>query len=74
MTVNEVADATETIVLTAPKKTILLAAVALKFVPVIVTTVPIGPDAGVNEVIDGWAKRENLVSSIPIKKVNLFIK
>ncbi len=37
----------------APKKTILLAGVGLKFCPVIVTVVLIGPLAGLNEVITG---------------------
>jgi hypothetical protein len=39
--------------LVAPKKTILLAAVVLKLVPVMVTDVPTGPLTGVKEVIVG---------------------
>jgi hypothetical protein len=37
-----------------PKNTILLAAVVLKPVPEIVTTVPTGPLAGEKLVITGW--------------------
>jgi hypothetical protein len=37
----------------APKKTMLLAAVVLKLVPVIITDVLTGPLAGVKEVIVG---------------------
>jgi len=48
-----VVEAPVTIAFVAPKNTMLFAAVALKFVPVIVTEVPIGPLDGVNEVIAG---------------------
>ena len=41
--------------LTAPKKTILFVGVALKLLPVIVTLVPTGPEAGEKELIVGWA-------------------
>ncbi len=44
-----------TVALVAPKKTILLAAVVLKPVPVIVTVAPTAPLAGVNELIVGCA-------------------
>lgn len=52
-TVNEVAVAAVTVALTAPKKTMLLDGVVLKLVPVIVTDVPTGPEAGENELIVG---------------------
>ena len=39
-----------TVAFTAPKNTILLAGVVLKFVPVIVTVEPIAPEVGANEV------------------------
>ncbi len=42
-----------TVACTAPNHTILFAAVVLKFVPVMVTVVPIGPEVGVKEVITG---------------------
>jgi hypothetical protein len=53
VTVSDVAEANETLALHAPKYTILLLAVALKFVPVIVTVVLIGPEVGKNDVIVG---------------------
>ena len=52
-TVNEFAVAAVTVALTAPKKTMLLDGVVLKLVPVIVTDVPTGPEAGENELIVG---------------------
>lgn len=73
VTVNDVTDAAETVALTAPKKTMFLSAVVLKFVPVIFTIVPIGPEAGAKAVILGCAKRERLNSSTVISNVNLFI-
>ena len=42
-----------TFAFTAPKKTILFAGVVLKLVPVIVTDVPTGPEAGEKELIVG---------------------
>ena len=42
-----------TFAFTAPKYTTFFAAVELKFVPVMVTVVPIGPDVGVKEVMVG---------------------
>jgi hypothetical protein len=36
----------------------LLAAVALKLDPLIVTTVPIGPEVGEKELIVGWPKMQ----------------
>jgi hypothetical protein len=35
----------------------LFAGVVLKLVPLIVTLVPTGPDAGANEVMVGWANK-----------------
>ena len=46
-----VAVAVKTFADTAPKYTILLEGIELKFAPLIVTVVPIGPDAGLNELI-----------------------
>ena len=42
-----------TVACVAPKKTMLLAGVALKFVPVMVTEVPTAPLVGVNKVMVG---------------------
>jgi len=42
-----------TVAIVAPKKTILLAGVVLKFVPVMVTVVPIGPLPGLKVVMTG---------------------
>ena len=53
VTVSCVAVAAVTVALTAPKNTILLAAVVLKFVPFIVTDEPILPDEGLKEVMVG---------------------
>ena len=53
MTLREVAVAAVTVAFVAPNHTMLLAAVVLKLVPVIVTVLPTGPDAGVKEVIVG---------------------
>jgi len=47
-----------TVALTAPNHTILFEAVVLKFVPVIVTPVPMGPEVGVNEVITDGKEKE----------------
>lgn len=55
VTVNDVAVAAVTVAFAAPKYTILFAAVVLKLVPVIVTDVPIVPEAGENEVMVGGA-------------------
>ena len=46
MTSNDVVEAFVTVACVAPKKTMLLASVVLKFVPVMVTVVPIGPVVG----------------------------
>jgi hypothetical protein len=43
--------------LTAPKNTILFAGIELKLLPVIVTIVPTGPEAGEKELIVGWANK-----------------
>jgi hypothetical protein len=51
-----VPEAAVTFALTAPKKTILLAAVELKLVPLITTLVPTGPDTGEKELTVGCAK------------------
>jgi hypothetical protein len=52
----------------------LLAAVILKFAPVMVTVVPTGPDAGLNDVMTGWA---NILAIIPknsiAKRVDLYM-
>jgi hypothetical protein len=53
VTVSDIAEAAETSALHAPKYTTSLLVVALKFVPAMVTVVPIGPDAGENDVIVG---------------------
>jgi hypothetical protein len=55
VTVSDVGKAELTVDLVAPKKTILLLAVVLKFVPVIITVVPMGPEFGENDVIVGGA-------------------
>ena len=57
VTVRLVGLAAVTVAIVAPKKTILLAGVALKPVPVMVMDVPTGPLDGLNDVITGaWAK------------------
>ena len=56
VTAKDVADAAVTLAFTAPKKTILFVGVALKFVPVIVTDVPTGPEVGEKELMVGCAK------------------
>ena len=53
VTAKEVADATVTFAFTAPKKTMLFEGVVLKLVPIIVTDVPTGPEAGEKELIVG---------------------
>ena len=53
VTVNCVVVAAVTVAFVAPKKTMLLAGVALKLVPEIVTDVPMGPLAGLKDVITG---------------------
>jgi hypothetical protein len=56
VTVNEVVEAEVTAAFAPPKETMLLDAVALKFVPVITTDEPEIPDVGENDVIVGtWA-------------------
>jgi hypothetical protein len=42
--------------------------VALKFVPVMVTVVPTGPEAGEKELIEGWAKQLNDTNTVRKKK------
>ena len=42
-----------TIARTAPKKTVLFAAIRSKLDPLIITVVPTGPDNGENELITG---------------------
>lgn len=53
VTVRLVSVAPDTTAATPLKVTVLFAGVMLKFVPVIVTVVPVGPDVGVKEVIVG---------------------
>ena len=64
-TVSEVVVATVTLALTAPKKTMLLEGVLLKFVPVIVTVVPTAPVAGAKELRSGcacsWLKNRKII-------------
>jgi hypothetical protein len=55
VTVSDVRDADLTVALVAPKNTILLLTVVLKFAPVIITVVPMGPEFGENDVIVGGA-------------------
>ena len=50
---SSVGVAVDTVACVAPKKTILFAGVVSKLVPVMVTEVPIGPFAGVKEVMVG---------------------
>jgi hypothetical protein len=53
VTVSDVVVAPVTVAFVAPKYTTLFDGVALKFVPVIVTVVPIGPDVGVKNDMVG---------------------
>ena len=48
----------------APKKTMLLAGVELKFVPVIVTVVPMGPLAGEKLVMVGTAGARRYLNTV----------
>lgn len=53
VTVSDVTVAVLTVARVAPKYTMLFDGVGSKLVPVIVTTVPIGPDEGANDVMVG---------------------
>ena len=53
VTVKLVVEAAVTLAFVAPKKTMLLAGVALKLLPVMVTIVPIGPLVGEKPLIEG---------------------
>ena len=53
VTVREVALAAVTVAMVAPKNTISFDGFVSKFVPDMVTVVPIGPEVGVNEVMVG---------------------
>ena len=53
VTVSDDALAAVTVAFTAPKYTILLAGVVLKFVPEIVTDMPIAPEVGLKDVMVG---------------------
>jgi len=55
VTESEVVVALLTVAFTAPKNTVLLEGVALNPVPDMVTSVPIGPEAGENDVMAGCA-------------------
>ena len=67
-----VAVAAVTVARVAPKKTILLAAVVLKFVPVMVTDVPIGPLVGAKEVMVGISGTPNM-KSVELRTVVQFV-
>ena len=58
--------ATVTFALTAPNETILLAGIALKLVPKIVTVEPIGPDTGETEVIVGGGAVKIKPARLPV--------
>jgi len=65
--------AEDTLALTAPKNTMLLAGTVLKLLPVIVTTVPTGPKAGAKELMMGFcAKRADAENKIARKKKHFF--
>ena len=70
ITLSEVEVADVTVALTAPNHTILFAAIVLKFVPVIVTVAPIGPEAGVKDVITGG---EGKVSDIIFRRTEILL-
>jgi len=61
ITLSEVEVALFTTAFTAPKYTTLFAAVPLKFVPVMVTVVPMDPEVGEKEVIEGICAKAMLV-------------
>jgi hypothetical protein len=63
-----------TVARTGPKKTILFAGIELKLVPVIVTAVPSRPEAGVKELIVGWAKIAFVSDSNIIIKTGLLAR
>ena len=74
MTVSKVVDAAVTVAFTAPKYTMLFAGVGLKFVPLMVTVVPMGPDVGVKEVtVGGCARGAKKTISKEVSKIAFFI-
>ena len=74
VTVNEVVEADVTGAFTAPKYTMLAAGTGLKFVPVMVTIVPIGPEVGVKEVmVGGCAMLAKKAISKELRKIAFFI-
>src|SRR5512141_2699291 len=64
VTMSDVDAAELTDAFTAPKYTIFLEAVILKFVPLMVTLVPIGPLMGVKEMIEGWAATPMVITVV----------
>ena len=62
VTVSWVVVATVTVAFVAPKKTILLEGVVMKFVPLIVTEAPTKPDVGLKEDMVGIGKNVNVAS------------
>jgi hypothetical protein len=73
VTVNEVADADETTALVAPKYTILLAAVVLKFVPVMVTVVPGLAILGLTDVMAGGCSMVNALVAVTAQPVDVSV-
>ena len=74
VTVNAVVVAAVTFAFTDPINTMLLDGVALKLVPVMVTEVPTGPDAGENELIVGCARLFNEIQKTNKKRIKPFCR
>ena len=74
VTVNDVVVAAVTLALTPPKNTMLFAGTGLKFVPEILTDVPIGPAIGATEVMVGWPEVISTRSNSATKTGNFFFK
>jgi len=68
VTVSEVELASVTAVFVAPKYTMFSEGVELKLLPVIITVVPIGPEIGAKEVMDGCPETDMLPNSISSRK------
>jgi hypothetical protein len=67
VTVSDVADAALTTAFVAPKNTLLLAAVVLKFVPVIFIVVPGLATLGLTEVIVGACNTVNALVAVAVQ-------
>jgi hypothetical protein len=74
VTVSEVGVAAVTVPVTAPKRTMLFEGTGLKYLPVKVTEVPIGPLAGENDVITGGPGLTTTVFDVTGVNTGLLVK